>query len=361
MGQETTATLVYDNRLEPRKKALIHAFVSDRADITDLKCVIRDISKSGCRIATSYVEDLPRIIEIFPEGFDKPLTGKIIWRNSKVAGVQFLSAAEVAAYDREHAQQKPKVEPAGFFTRLQSFTSLRRRAGQLTRGERRSGKRMQDFGARVLHGLRNPLAALKGLLNLLLGDTIRPIPKRAKSVIRAAHQNAEKAESLVEEGLQVKNIESGQLPCNLQPVDIAELADNAMLISTGHAAKYDVRFELSNDAGKAMVKADAARMDDVMAYLLAHAAKASPAGETVTLALTRNDGLIRILVSDRGAGSIAAQCDTGEQHGAPGSSDVLEAGFDICRAILDKHGSSLHIDSQVGSGTAVWFELREID
>jgi len=78
MGQESITDLDYDNRLEPRKKAVIHAFVSDRADITDLKCVIRDISKNGCRIASSYIEHLPRIIEIFPEGFDKPITGKII-------------------------------------------------------------------------------------------------------------------------------------------------------------------------------------------------------------------------------------------------------------------------------------------
>ena len=204
MRQDSTTDLVYEYRQEPRKKALIHAFVSDRADITDLKCVIRDISKSGCRIASSYIEHLPRIIEIFPVGFDKPLTGKIIWRNSKVAGIEFLSAAEVAAYDREKAKPKaePKpVKPAGFFSRLQSFASLYRFAGRGKRAENAAQERKREFGVRVLRGLRNPLAALKNLLNLLLGDSIRPIPKRAKSVLRAAQQNAKKAETLVEEGL----------------------------------------------------------------------------------------------------------------------------------------------------------------
>jgi len=249
---------------------------------------------------------------------------------------------------------EPKVEPSGFFTRLQSFTSLHRRVDQVARDDHDSPGLQLDFGAHVLRGLRNPLSALKGLLNLLLGTAIRPIPKRARSVIHAAHRNAEKAETLVEQGLQVKNIESGQLPCNPQPMDIAELAETTLLASTGHAANYDVRFELSNDVGAAMVSADAARMDDVLSYLLANAAKSSPAGETATLALTRNAGRIRILVSDRGAGSLAAQ-------GAAGNGNNLELGFDICRAILVKHGSSLQIDSRVGSGTTVWFELPEID
>ena len=353
MRQDSTTDLVYEYRQEPRKKALIHAFVSDRANSTDLKCVIRDISRSGCRIASSYIEHLPRIIEISPVGFDKPLTGRIVWRNSKVAGIEFLSAAEVAAYDREKVKAKPdprSAKPAGFFTRLQSFASLYRSAGQKKRAENAAQEQQREFGKRVLRGLRNPLAALKNLLVLLLGDTIRPIPKRAKSVIQAAHENAKKAETLVEEGLRVQNIESGQLPCNPQPMDIAELVENALLTNTGHAAKYGVRFELNKDAGKAMVNADAMRMDDVLAYMLAHAAKSSPAGETVTLALTREDGAIRILVSDRGMGSLAG----------PGESDNLELGFDICRAILDKHGSSLQTETRAGIGTAVWFELPEI-
>ena len=354
MQRDNTATQVYDYRLETRKNALIHAFVSDRADISNLKCVIRDISKSGCQIASSYIEDLPRIIEIVPEGFAKPLTGKIVWRSSKTAGVEFLSPAEIAAFERATPQPNHKAEPVGFFNRLNSLSSLRRRAGQAARDETRSGEVKRDYGARVLHGLRNPLTALKGLLKLLLGGTIRPIPKRARTIIRTAQKNADRAEALVEEALQVKNIVSGQLPCNPEPVDIVELAGNSLLTNTGHAAKYDIRFELSDEVSKAMVAADAARMEDVLSNLLVNAAKSSPAGDTVTLGLTRNEDRIRISVRDRGVGSAR---DAGDAD----SNDELEAGFDICRAILGKHNSDLHIESRPGSGTTVWFELAELD
>ena len=361
MQRDSTATQVYDYRLEPRKNALIHAFVSDRSDLSNLKCVIRDISKSGCQIASSYIEDLPRIIEIVPEGFDKPLTGKIVWRNSKIAGVEFLSPAELAAFERSTPKPKDQPEPAGFFNRLHSLAGLRRRAGQARRDETRGGELKRDYGARVLHGLRNPLAALKGLLKLLLGGAIRPIPKRARTIIRTAQRNAQKAEALVEEALQVKNIVSGRLPCNPEPLDIAQLAGDALLTNTGHAARYDVRFELDDNVGKAMAMVDAARMEDVISNLLAYAAKSSPAGDTVTLSLTRDEDRIRVSVSDRGMGSAREPCDADDLDCDPDGSDDLEAGFDICRAILGKHDAALHIESRPGSGTTVWFELAELD
>ena len=92
MGQ--TQMYFVDRRQEPRKKVILHAFISDRAGEVDVKCVIREISKNGCRIATTFVENLPRIVQVIPEGFENPITGKIIWRTSKIAGIQFISEEE---------------------------------------------------------------------------------------------------------------------------------------------------------------------------------------------------------------------------------------------------------------------------
>src|SRR5680860_1862037 len=74
---ELTQVQTLERRCETRKQSLIHAFVSDFNDLVDLKCVIRETSKNGCRIASSYVEDLPQLVRITPEGVAKPLVGKI--------------------------------------------------------------------------------------------------------------------------------------------------------------------------------------------------------------------------------------------------------------------------------------------
>ena len=187
-AQETLAE-TYECRTEGRKKSLMHAFVSDFEDSIDVKCVIRDISKSGCRIATSYVDDLPRVVQIIPEGFDKPMIGKIIWRNSKFAGIQFVSAAEADALKSTRPEPDAPAQPVGFLSRLFSFSALRRRSGLAQRGDDRGDSALPSYGARALNAVMRPIESLKHLLGLLMGDAIRPIPKRAKSVIKAAHAN----------------------------------------------------------------------------------------------------------------------------------------------------------------------------
>lgn len=81
-----------DNRTEPRRKVCIQAFAADVNDTFDVKCIIRDVSKAGCMIVTTNVQDLPDLIQLIPEGFDKPLAGKVVWRGEKFAGISFISS-----------------------------------------------------------------------------------------------------------------------------------------------------------------------------------------------------------------------------------------------------------------------------
>lgn len=76
-------------RSEERKSACIHAFVSDLADICNVKCIIRDASLKGCRIVSSRIQELPDVIQITPEGLERPIRGVIVWRNGNMAGVCF--------------------------------------------------------------------------------------------------------------------------------------------------------------------------------------------------------------------------------------------------------------------------------
>lgn len=349
-----------DRRQELRKKVILHAFISDRGGEVDVKCVIREISKNGCRIATTYIEHLPRVVQIIPEGFESPITGKIIWRTSKVAGIQFITEEEALELDKTQPVPEQMHQHVGFFNKLQSFVSLRRREGFVTaEGRPLRAQPKKEFKSVVLHGLRHPLTALKDLLKLLLGDSIRPIPRRAKSVIKAAYKNADKAESLVEEALHAEKIKSGQLPCEPKPTEIVTLASDVLLTNTGYAAKYDVRFEMRDDVGSATVQADARRLEEVIGNMLSNAAKMSPKGEQVTLSLTRTKGRIRLAVKDGGLGT---SIHTGAADGTPPVDDMAgEAAqwLRICHSILEKHGSELHIEAKPGLGTTAWFDLKE--
>lgn len=85
-----------DQRSDPRKNVCVQAFAADVNDTFDVKCIIRNVSKGGCMIVTSNVHELPDLIHIVPQGFDKPLAGKIVWRGEKLAGVSFVSSNDEA-------------------------------------------------------------------------------------------------------------------------------------------------------------------------------------------------------------------------------------------------------------------------
>ncbi|MEM8744613.1 MAG: ATP-binding protein [Pseudomonadota bacterium] len=346
-----------ERRQEPRKAALMHAFVSDRADSIDTKCVIREISKGGCRVTSSYLEDLPRVVRVLPEGFETPLTGKIIWRNKKFAGIQFISEAEADELERKTNAEPNTPAPAGFFGRLQSFVSLRRRAGLLTAEKPAVGTKPQKpIMAGVLRVLSSPLAALKGLFNLLTDAD--NAPRDPEYVLKAAKKNAELADGIVSDALRAEDIESGVLPCRPEPTDLAALAKNAVMAATGLATTHEIRLELDDQIGNAMVAADAGRLEEVLGHLLSSAAKSSPEGETVTLSLSRSAGHVRVAVHDQGIGKTDGLDDADDVAPLDEIADQNVQWLRICHAVLAKHGSRLHVESQPGTGTTAWFDLK---
>ena len=79
-------------RVEKRQKVFAQAFASDLGDTIDIKCVIRDVSKIGCKIVSSQIQDLPELIQLTVEGINQPMRGIIVWRRGKTAGMCFEHA-----------------------------------------------------------------------------------------------------------------------------------------------------------------------------------------------------------------------------------------------------------------------------
>lgn len=345
-----------ERRSEARRASLMHAFVSDFEGHVDLKCVIRDISKNGCRIASSYVSDLPRLVLITPEGFERPMIAKIVWRNSKFAGVEFVSAEEAEALKAARPDPEAQVPPQDFFGKLFSFAALRRSSGHARPGDER-GSGFATYGARALNVVRQPIRSIKGLLGLLLDDPGEPVSRKARSVIYAAHRNASEAEAVLDDALHAENIENGALACRIEPVEIVELARDTALLCAGDAAINKVRFEIVDELGSAMVEADPRRLQEVLRNLLAVSARFSPVGSTVFLGLRKACGSVRVSVSDSGAGSDVQHGDADGTHGGRQGDAGTGLELDVVRAILTRHNSELKIDARPGHGTTVWFEL----
>lgn len=223
-----------------------------------------------------------------------------------------------------------------------------------------------EFVSIVSHELRTPLSSLVAALGLISRGTFWDLPEQARSLIAIAHNNAQRLVALVNDILDVQKIEAGQLDYHFEPVDIVALTRHALRETEIYGVEYGVRFRLEEDIRQAWVSADPLRLTQVLTNLLSNAAKFSPRNEEVLVRVCRRDGWIRLSVSDSGQG-IAPQMHQKifEKFAQVDASDIRAKkgtglGLSICKAIIEHHGSDIHVESEPGAGATFCFNLIEL-
>jgi signal transduction histidine kinase len=113
------------------------------------------------------------------------------------------------------------------------------------------------------------------------------------------------------------------------------------------------------------VQGDADRLTQVLTNLLSNAAKFSPAGGTVEVAITRQDAHLRVGVSDHGSGvpeDFRARI-FGKFAQADGSATRKNGGaglgLSIAKAIVERHGGRIDYISKLGHGATFFVDLPE--
>lgn len=194
----------------------------------------------------------------------------------------------------------------------------------------------------VSHELRTPLAAQRAVLENLVDGVTPP----SAGTLRTALAQTERLSDLVQDLLDLSRLESGTTRLSLTEIDVADL----LVAGVGEAelAGRAVRFEVDCPSGM-RVRADRARLTQVLANLLDNAARHSPAGSvvSVTAALDPLSAGARwnLDVLDSGDGIAPAVAErmferysTGGEH-AGGTG----LGLAIARWICDLHGGRIAV------------------
>ncbi|HKV07537.1 MAG TPA: ATP-binding protein [Thermoanaerobaculia bacterium] len=251
--------------------------------------------------------------------------------------------------------------------RWQAENTLRRRAAELARDleERKKIERMKDdFISVVSHELRTPLTSIRGSLGLIQGGVAGEIPDQARSLFDIAATNCERLARLIDDILDTEKLESGRMVFHFEPVELARLAEQAVLSLQAHAQAHEVELRLVETAPETWVWADADRILQVLTNLLSNAVKFSPPGGQVEVAVARNGEGVKALVTDHGEGippgfrfrifEKFAQADSSRTRKNQGTG----LGLNICRAIIERHGGRIWFDSEPGVATTFGFELK---
>jgi two-component system, OmpR family, sensor kinase len=218
-----------------------------------------------------------------------------------------------------------------------------------------SEARLRRFAADASHELRTPLAAIRGYAELALRHP-GPVPADIDHALRRVESESERMSVLVDELLLLAQLDAGR-PLAQEPVDLTRLAIDAT--SDARAAAPTHRWLLELPDEPVQVRGDEHRLHQVLANLMSNAAKHTPPGTTVTVALTPGQaGTITLSVTDNGPGippdlqptlfERFVRGDTARTH-HDGQATSTGLGLAIVDAVTTAHGGTVHLDSKPGT------------
>lgn len=234
--------------------------------------------------------------------------------------------------------------------------------------ERKKMDRLKnEFVSTVSHELRTPLTSIRGSLGLVAGGVAGEISAQARTLIDIAYKNSERLVRLINDILDVEKIESGRMEMDLKRQDLMKLIEQAIEANRSYGDSYGVSFMITEGLPGTQVNVDHDRLMQVMANLLSNAAKFSPAGGKVEIAVGKGKRGVRVSVTDKGAGiPLAFHERIFQKFSQADSSDTRQKGgtglgLSISKAIIENMGGEIGFESTGGTGAMFYFELPSED
>jgi two-component system sensor histidine kinase BaeS len=211
----------------------------------------------------------------------------------------------------------------------------------------------RSFLLSVSHELKTPLSAIRGHGEALVDGVIDP-PQVGAVVVA----EAERLERLVRDLLDLARLNQRVFAVSPQPVDLAQLAREAVSRHEGDARRVGVSLAADAD-GPAPGTADPDRVLQVLANLIENAIRSTPAGGSVTVAGAA--GVLRVADTGRGIApdDLPRAFDRFYLHGRYAEHKAVGTGLGlaIVKELAEAMGGEVTVESEVGRGTTFTVRL----
>lgn len=214
------------------------------------------------------------------------------------------------------------------------------------------------FLAMLAHELRNPLSPILTGMEVLQGNSHDPalVAKIGEMINRQVSHMAHLINAL----LDVSRINTGVIELQVGYIRMAEVFQQAvesvqkLLNERGH------ELVVENHCPDLVLSADHHRLTQVFSNLLSNAAKYTPQGGRIILAVEETGGSARITISDNGNGVDSvdqARIFNLFDQGVAGSKDGLGVGLTLVKSLVELHGGTVSMTSE-GSGKGSEFVVE---
>jgi PAS domain S-box-containing protein len=237
---------------------------------------------------------------------------------------------------------------------------------QLAKGKAESASQAKSaFLASMSHELRTPLNAIIGFAEVIKDEMCGPRdPVKYHRYAEDIYSSGQHLLALINDILDLSKIESGAAELHEERIDVHDLVQSALsLVKHGaRTAEVDLAMEIGEDLP--LLWADERKLKQVLVNLLANSVKFTEPGGVITFkAWCRADSGFVFQVVDTGIGMAAGdipkalskfgQIDNALSRKYEGTG----LGLSLSKALIELHGGSLDLQSELGKGTTVTVRL----
>lgn len=331
-----------------------------------IECAAKVIRGAGALVLTEEAWELPNVADLLDTLKAQPPWSEIslivLTRSGEPRLSRLLNSAARAA--RSITLLERPISSTTLLRSVQVALRSRRRQYQvrdLIEEQQRANRIKDEFLATISHELRTPLNAILGWATLLSRAQLDQVA--FDRAILAIERNAKSQAQLVEDLLDVSRIISGKLRLEIKPVVIANVVRSAVDAVRPAADAKQVKLQLTVDNTIDQLRADEARLQQIIWNLLSNSIKFTPSGGLVHLVVARADSAVEVSISDTGEGIsqellpfIFDRFQQGDasitrKHGG------LGLGLAITRHLVEMHGGTIQAESK-GEGFGATFCVR---
>jgi len=273
------------------------------------------------------------------------------------AAVQGVRGVAVPVDEIIDAAQK--IQSGDYSARIQEggpsqLRSVARAFNAMSARLQSTDARRRDFLADMVHELRTPLSVIRAQAEAIQ-DGVHPADEEHIAPIIDATRSLE---VLVEDLRALALTDTGSLSLHREPVDPSELARDVVSQFAAQAESGGVKLSSTAPDGLPAADVDPARIRSALGNVVANALRHTPAGGTVTVAVSHAGDRIVTEVTDSGEG-IAPDLlpHVFERFVRGPGSRGSGLGLAIAHDIVVAHGGEISASSTVGLGTTIRIAL----
>ncbi|MCW0483324.1 sensor histidine kinase [Gaoshiqia sediminis] len=217
-----------------------------------------------------------------------------------------------------------------------------------------------NFIATISHELKTPIASLRLNLKLLDDPRIGELNEEQKNIIQALKEETRKMAGITSELLDLAQVETGNIPLNLQPVLPTEIIQYVKNPALNQAREKHISIDFLVDEPLPYLHCDSEKTAWVLLNLVNNAIQYSPENTQIQVEVKAVNQTVRFMVRDSGPGieEQYLQQIFEKFFRVPGSGPKgTGLGLAISKEFITKQFGDIWVESEPGQGSRFYFSM----